>query len=58
MRRYWMFGALAFLSFTMLKPTALYAHHNQFQRFDHRRSRSSQARSRGSLGKIHMPTST
>ena len=34
MRRYRMFGALAFLSFTMLKPTALYAHHNQFQRFD------------------------
>ena len=34
MRRYWMFGALASLSFTILKPTALYAHHNQFQGFD------------------------
>jgi uncharacterized protein DUF6152 len=34
MRRYWMFGALAFLSFTILKPTALHAHHNQFQGFD------------------------
>jgi hypothetical protein len=34
MRRYWMFGAPAFLSFTMLKSDALYAHHNQFQRFD------------------------
>ena len=34
MRRYWMFGALAFLSSTMLKPAALYAHHNQFQGFD------------------------
>ena len=34
MRRYWMFGALAFLSFTMLQPTASYAHHNQFLGFD------------------------
>lgn len=34
MRRYWMFGALAFLSFRMLQPTASYAHHNQFQGFD------------------------
>jgi hypothetical protein len=33
MRRYWI-GALAFLSFTMLKLTASYAHHNQFQGFD------------------------
>lgn len=37
MRRYWMFGALAFLSFTMLQPTALYAHHNQYQQFDRER---------------------
>jgi hypothetical protein len=29
-----MFGALTSLSFTMLKPTALYAHHNQYQQFD------------------------
>src|SRR3970040_213469 len=34
MRRHWTFGALAFLSFAMIEPTALYAHHNQFQRFD------------------------
>ena len=34
MRRYWMFGALACLSFTLLKPAALYAHHNQFHEFD------------------------
>jgi len=34
MRRHWMFSALAFLSFTLLKPTASYAHHNQFQGFD------------------------
>jgi hypothetical protein len=34
MRRYWTLGALAFLSFTMLQPTAMYAHHNQFQGFD------------------------
>ena len=34
MRRYWTFGALALLSFTTLKPAALYAHHNQFQGFD------------------------
>ena len=34
MRRYWMFGALASLSFTTLRPTASYAHHNQFQGFD------------------------
>ena len=34
MRRYWVFRALAFLSLTTLKPTALYAHHNQFQGFD------------------------
>jgi len=34
MRRYWMFGGLALLSFTILKSTALYAHHNQFQGFD------------------------
>lgn len=33
MRRYWMFGALAFLSFTMRQPAA-YAHHNQFLGFD------------------------
>jgi hypothetical protein len=33
MRRYWTFGALAFLSFTMLQPAA-YAHHNQFLGFD------------------------
>ena len=39
MRRYWTFGALAFLSSTMLKPTALYAHHNQFQQFDKERER-------------------
>ncbi len=47
MRRYWTFGALASLSFTILKPTASYAHHNQFQGFDPERSKSSQARSRG-----------
>jgi hypothetical protein len=29
-----MFGALALLSFTMLKSPASYAHHNQFQGFD------------------------
>jgi hypothetical protein len=34
MRRYRIFGGLAFLSFTVLKPTASYAHHNQFQGFD------------------------
>ena len=34
MRRCWMFGALAFLSCTMLQPAASYAHHNQFQGFD------------------------
>ena len=34
MRRSWTFGALAFLAFTVLKPTALSAHHNQFQGFD------------------------
>ncbi len=34
MRRHWMFGALALLLFTMLKTTASYAHHNQFQGFD------------------------
>jgi hypothetical protein len=34
MWRYWTFGALAFLSITVLKPTALYAHHNQFLGFD------------------------
>jgi hypothetical protein len=39
MRRYWAFGALAFLSFTLLKPTALYAHHNQSQQFDQQRER-------------------
>jgi hypothetical protein len=39
MRRYWMIGALAVLSFTMLQPTALYAHHNQFQQFDRERER-------------------
>jgi len=33
MRRYWMFGALAFLSFTMRQPAA-YGHHNQFLGFD------------------------
>lgn len=37
MRRHWTFGALAFLSFTLLKPTALYAHHNQSQQFDGKR---------------------
>src|SRR5262245_13146384 len=37
MRRYWMLGALAFLSCTILRPTALYAHHNQFQGFDPQR---------------------
>lgn len=37
MRRSWAFGALAFLSLTMLKPTALYAHHNQYQQFDRER---------------------
>ena len=39
MRRSWTFGALAVLSFTMLKPTALYAHHNQFQQFDGEKER-------------------
>ena len=34
MRRYWIFGGLAFLSFTLLQPRALYAHHNQSQQFD------------------------
>jgi hypothetical protein len=34
MRRHWMLGALALLSFTTLKPIGLYAHHNQFQGFD------------------------
>ena len=34
MRRSWTFGSLALLSFTMLKPTASDAHHNQFQQFD------------------------
>jgi Family of unknown function (DUF6152) len=34
MRRCWTFGALAFLSCTILNPAALYAHHNQFQGFD------------------------
>ena len=34
MLRYWMSVALAFLSFTMLNPATLYAHHNQFQQFD------------------------
>lgn len=33
MQGHWTFGALAFLSFTMLQPVA-YAHHNQFQGFD------------------------
>ena len=37
MRRHWAVGALAFLSFTMLKPTASSAHHNQFQGFDPQR---------------------
>jgi hypothetical protein len=37
MRRYWMFGALALLSFATLTPTALYAHHNQYQQFDRER---------------------
>jgi hypothetical protein len=40
MRRYRMFGALAFLSCTMLKPAALYAHHNQYQQFDRERERA------------------
>ena len=34
MRRYWKLGALASLTFTLLNPTALYAHHNQSQQFD------------------------
>jgi len=34
MRQYWTSGALAFLSVTMLKPAASYAHHNQYQQFD------------------------
>jgi hypothetical protein len=34
MRRYRLFGALALLAFTLLPPAVLYAHHNQFQRFD------------------------
>jgi hypothetical protein len=34
MRRYRTFGALALLPLTILNPTAMYAHHNQFQQFD------------------------
>jgi hypothetical protein len=37
MRRYWTLGAPALLSFTTLTPTALYAHHNQYQQFDRER---------------------
>src|SRR5262245_47954704 len=33
MRRCWTFGALTFVSFTLLQPAA-HAHHNQFQGFD------------------------
>ena len=34
MRTHWIFGGLALLSFTLLQPRALYAHHNQSQQFD------------------------
>ena len=34
MGKYWTFGALACFSFTLGRPTALYAHHNQSQQFD------------------------
>lgn len=39
MRRCWRFGAVAFLSFTTLKPAGLYAHHNQFLQFDGEKQR-------------------
>jgi hypothetical protein len=39
MRRDWTSRALAWLSFTILTPTALYAHHNQTQQFDQARER-------------------
>ena len=39
MRLYWKFGALASLVFTLLRPTASYAHHNQSQQFDQARER-------------------
>jgi hypothetical protein len=34
MRRCWTIGALALLSFTLLRPAESHAHHNQFQGFD------------------------
>jgi hypothetical protein len=34
MQRHWTLSTLASLPLTMLSPTALYAHHNQFQGFD------------------------
>ena len=34
MRRYCLLGALALLTFALLKPAALHAHHNQSQQFD------------------------
>lgn len=39
MRRYRTIGALASLSFTMLAPAGVYAHHNQFQQFDGEKER-------------------